>query len=143
MTHVLIVEGSEEDRDLLRQLLERNGCRVTAASNGLEALTAARRDPPEVIVSGVLMPKMDGYALCRAWMRNSAFKAIPFIFYSSSYVRPDAGQFAIPLGAARYLVKPLQAEAFLGELRAVLQQGTGRTASSPAAPLDAAFRVPR
>ncbi len=136
MTHVLIVEDSEENRNLLKLLLEVNGCRVTAANNGVEALAAARRDPPDVIVSAVLMPKMDGFALCRAWMQNSALRAIPFIFYSSTYVRPDDGQFAIALGAVRYLIKPLEAEAFLRELRAVLQQGAGRTAPSPATPRD-------
>lgn len=138
MTHVLIVEDSEEDRYLLQLLLEVNGYRVTAAGNGLEALAAARRDPPEVIVSDVLMPKLDGFALCRAWMQNAAFRAIPFIFYSATYVRPDDAQFAMALGAVRYLIKPLEAEAFLAELRAVLQQWAGRAAPGPATPLDEA-----
>ena len=65
MTHVLIVEDHEENRNLLKLLLEVNGYRVTAAGDGLEALAAARRDPPDAIVSDVLMPSMDGFALCR------------------------------------------------------------------------------
>ena len=88
MTHVLIVEDHEENRTLLKMLLEANGYRVTAAGDGLEALAAARRDPPDAIVSDVLMPKMDGFALCRAWMQDAGLRAIPFIFYSATYVRP-------------------------------------------------------
>ena len=60
MDHVLIVEDHEENRDLVKLLLEVNGYRVTAAGDGLEALAAARRDLPDAIVSDVLMPNMDG-----------------------------------------------------------------------------------
>ena len=136
MPHVLIVEDHEENRNLLKMLLEANGYRVTAAGDGLEALTAARRDPPEVVVSDVLMPKMDGFALCRAWMQNTALSPIPFIFYSATYVRVEDEQFAMAQGAVRYLIKPLQADVFLRELRAVLQQWAGRVAPSPDPPLD-------
>lgn len=136
MDHVLIVEDHEENRNLLKMLLEVNGYRVTAAGDGLEALAAARRVRPDVIVSDVLMPKMDGFALCRAWMQDTALKAIPFIFYSATYVRPDDEQFALALGAVRYMIKPQEAKVFLAELSAVLQQWAGRPAPAPAAPLD-------
>ncbi len=136
MIHVLIVEDNEENRHLLGLLLDANGYRVTAAQDGLAALAAARRDAPDVIVSDALMPKMDGFALCREWMQDPALRSIPFIFYSATYVRPADAQFAMALGAARYLIKPLEAEAFLAELRAVLQQWAGKSAPVPAAPLD-------
>ena len=136
MPHLLIVEDHEENRNLLKMLLAANGYRVTAAGNGLEALAAARRDPPDAIVSDVLMPNMDGFALCRAWMQDATLKPIPFIFYSATYVRPDDERFAMALGAVRYLIKPLEAEVFLAELRAVLQQWTGRPAPLPVVPLD-------
>jgi response regulator RpfG family c-di-GMP phosphodiesterase len=136
MTHVLIVEDHEENRTLLKLLLEANGYRVTAAGDGLEALAAAQRDPPDAIVSDVLMPNMDGFALCRAWMQDEALKTIPFIFYSATYVRTEDQQFALAQGAVRYLIKPVEAEVFLRELRAVLQQWAGHAAPAPAAPLD-------
>jgi PAS domain S-box-containing protein len=136
MSHVLIVEDNEENRNLVKLLLEANGYRVTAAGNGLEALAAARRDRPDAIVSDVLMPKMDGFALCCAWMEDPHLRDIPFIFYSATYVHPDDEKFALALGAVRYLIKPLEARVFLGELRAALQQWAGRAAPSPASPLD-------
>jgi len=136
MTHVLIVEDHEENRNLLKMLLEANGYRVTAVGNGLEALAAARRDRPAAIVSDVLMPKMDGFALCRAWMQDVGLRTIPFIFYSATYVRPEDEQFAMALGAVRYLLKPLEAKVFLAELREVLRHWAGQAAPVPAAPLD-------
>src|SRR5450759_279012 len=136
MNHVLIVEDHEENRDLVKMLLEANGYRVTVAGDGLEALAAARPDRPDAIVSDVLMPRMDGFALCRALMQDAGLRAIPFIFYSATYVHPDDEQFAMALGAVRYLITPVEAEVFLRELRAVLQQCAGRAAHVPASPLD-------
>jgi PAS domain S-box-containing protein len=136
MTHVLIVEDHEENRNLLKMLLEVNAYRVTVAGDGLEALAAARRDRPDVIVSDVLMPNMDGFALCREWMKDEALKAVPFIFYSATYVRMEDEQFALAQGAVRYLIKPLEANAFLRELRETLHQWAGHAAPAPAAPLD-------
>lgn len=71
MTHVLVVEDHEGNRNLLGTLLEANGYRVTAAGDSLEALAAARCVPPDAIVSDVPIPKLDGFALCRAWMQDA------------------------------------------------------------------------
>lgn len=138
MTHVLIVEDHAENRNLLKLLLEANGYRVTVAGDGLEALASARRDRPDAVVSDALMPKMDGFALCREWMQDEALKSIPFIFYSATYIRPEDEQFAMALGAVRYLIKPLEAKVFLAELSTVLQQWAGRPAPAPPAILDEA-----
>jgi CheY-like chemotaxis protein len=127
MTHVLIVEDRETDRKLLKTQLERDGYRVTAAGDGLEALAAARSDRPDAIVSDVLMPKMDGFALCHAWMQDAELRAIPFIFYSANLTSPEDEHVAMALGAVRYLIKPLHAEVFLRELRTVLQQWAGHS----------------
>jgi CheY-like chemotaxis protein len=121
MTHVLVAEDHEENRTILKMLLEASGCRVTAAADGVEALAAARRDPPDAIVSDVEMPNMDGFALCRHWMQDAALRPIPFIFYSATYVRAEDEQFALALGAVRYLIKPLEVEVILRELGAVLR----------------------
>ena len=136
MTHVLIVEDHEENRALLKLLLVANGYRVTAAGDGLQALEAARRDRPDVIVSDVQMPNMDGFALCRHWMQDASLKVIPFIFYSGTYIREDDQKLAFALGAVRFLIKPLETAVFLEELRVVLKHWGGRKAPELAAPLD-------
>ena len=136
MNHVLIVDDLPENRYLLQVLLEGNGYRVTDAANGLEALAAARLEPPDVVVSDVLMPKMDGFALCRAWMEDSALNAIPFVFYSGTYTKPEDEKFALALGALRYLIKPVEPEVFLRELATVLREPAGRSSASPVVPLE-------
>jgi CheY-like chemotaxis protein len=127
MTHVLIVEDRETDRKLLKTQLERNGYRVTTAGDGMEALAAARSDRPDAIVSDVLMPNMDGFALCHAWMQDAELRAIPFIFYSANLTSREDEHVAMALGAVRYMIKPLHAEVFLRELRTVLQQWAGHS----------------
>lgn len=129
MTHVLIADDLQESRYLLQALLEGHGYWVTAVRDGLEALAAARREPPDVIVSDALMPKMDGFTLCRAWMQDASLRTIPFIFYSATYTNSEDEKFALALGAVRYLIKPQETEAFLGELRAVLRDWATRPAT--------------
>ncbi len=136
MSHVLIVEDREESRYLLKTLLEGNGYRVTQACDGLEALAAARREPPDVVVSDVLMPNMDGFTLCRAWMQEAALRVIPFVFYSATYTDPEDQRLALALGAVRYLIKPVETEVFLAELKSVLEQHAAHPAPGPASPLD-------
>jgi CheY-like chemotaxis protein len=125
MIHILVVDDHEEDRELLRILLELNGFRVTVAGDGVEALAAARNDRPDAIVSDIAMPRLDGYVLCHTWMHDADLSAIPFIFYTAKLTLPEDERVALALGAARYLIKPMKAEAFLQELRTVLQQRTG------------------
>ena len=120
MNHVLIADDIYENRYMLQALLEGNGYRVTATANGVEALAAAMRDAPDIIVSDVLMPKMDGFALCRTWMTEPALRSIPFVFYSGTYTNPEDEQFGLALGARRFLIKPLEPEAILQELTTVL-----------------------
>ena len=121
MTHVLIVDDSEIDRQVLKMLIERNGYRVTTASNGEEALAAARRDRPDAVISDVMMRTMDGFVLCHTWMQDEKLRPIPFIFYTGHLTGQKDEHVGVALGAARYLIKPLEANALLSELGAVLQ----------------------
>ena len=140
MSHVLIVEDHEESRYLLKALLEGSGYRVTQERDGQEALAAARRERPDLIVSDALMPKMDGFTLCRAWMQDDTLCSIPFVFYSATHTDPLDEKFALTLGAVRYLVKPMETQALLAELRAVLDARAMRSSAAVAAPLeDGAF----
>jgi CheY-like chemotaxis protein len=125
VTRILIVDDSEPERQLLKMLLELNGYRATVAGNGVEALAAARSCRPDAIVCDVAMPKMDGFALCHTWMRDGDLRPIPFIFYSANLTLPEDVHVGKVLGAARYLIKPMQQEELLRELRSVLQEWDG------------------
>ncbi len=136
MKNVLIVEDIPENRYLLRSLLEGHGYRVSEARNGVEALQAARQEQPDLVVSDVLMPQMDGFELCRTWMKDGALKQTPFVFYSATYVHREDKELALALGARRYLIKPLESDELLGELEAVLREHASESAVKAAAPLD-------
>jgi hemerythrin-like metal-binding protein len=127
---LLVADADEQHRNLLRLLLEANGFRVTLAPDGVQALAAARAERPDVVLSEVPMPNMDGFALCGAWMQDAALRAVPFIFYTGHQMRQDQEQFAQALGAARCLSKPLPTESLLQELRSALLLGRN---ASPAA----------
>ena len=111
--YVLIVDDNEANLYLLRALLEGHGCRVATAANGAEALVEARRDPPDLIVSDILMPVMDGFALCREWKKDDLLRPIPFIFYTATYTDERDRQFALSLGAERFVVKPEEPEVLI------------------------------
>jgi len=138
MKHVLIAEDLEESHYLLQALLQKKGFRVTGTSDGLQALAAARRQPPDIIISDALMPHLDGFSLCRSWMQDQVLKHIPFIFYSATYTSPDDKKLGRALGAARYLTKPMLPADLLHEIDTVLKEKAGGRGTAPALPLDEA-----
>jgi PAS domain S-box-containing protein len=117
---VLLVDDHDENLYLSQTLLENQGFAVELAHNGVEALEKARRQPPDLIVSDVLMPIMDGFALCRAWRADDRLSRIPFVFHTATYTHDDDTQLAFSLGADAFITKPVQPEAFLAEITAVL-----------------------
>jgi len=118
--NVLIVDDKPENLYLLRTLLGAKGYEVTEAMNGEQALVSARQTLPDLIVSDILMPVMDGFALCRAWKADEQFKLIPFVFYTATYTEAKDKEFALNLGADLFLVKPQEIHVFLHEIEKVL-----------------------
>ena len=128
MTRVLVVDDMEENCYLLRALLEGFGYEVETACQGAEALALARLRPPDLVVSDLLMPIMDGYTLLRRWKSDERLRRAPFIVYTATYTEPKDEQLALDLGADAFIVKPAEPEAFIARLQDVLRQ----VGSSPA-----------
>ncbi|HEY6010006.1 MAG TPA: response regulator, partial [Nitrospirota bacterium] len=84
MIRILIADDIAENRYLLETLLKGNGYEVVTAENGAAALELARKSPPDLIVTDILMPVMDGFALCRQWKSDERLKQIPFVFYTAT-----------------------------------------------------------
>ncbi|MBN1424073.1 response regulator [Candidatus Fermentibacteria bacterium] len=137
---ILIVDDREENRYLLRAMLQGNGYDVLEARHGAEALETARQTPPDLVISDILMPVMDGFALCREWLRDERLGKIPFIFYTATYTDSRDREFALGLGASRFIVKPQEPEAFMEIIREALRHVVaGRAAlASPGPTVDEA-----
>ena len=103
---ILVVEDTEDSRVLLVDQLEVNGYEVESAVNGVEALEKLQASPPEIIISDILMPEMDGFDLCRKVKKDPKLKTIPFIFYTATYTEPSDQNLALSMGATRFIIKP-------------------------------------
>lgn len=106
MSTILIAYERESDLSVLDELFTGRGHRVLRSNTGLEALEAARRDPPALVVSDILLPKMDGFALCRKWKQDERLRTIPFVFFTIRYDDPKYERFAEEVGADRFLARP-------------------------------------
>lgn len=136
MSHVLIVDDDQQSRDVLRTVLTNTGHEVSEAGNGLDALEHARRRRPDLVVSDVLMPQMDGFALCRAYKADPALRGSAFVFYTATYTSDRDAALAHRLGAARFLVKPMAEPALTSALHDVLQEHeSGRAPVAESEPL--------
>ena len=141
MSRIFIVDDEEENQCVLRTLLEGNGFAVELAGHGAEALQKARLHPPDLIITDILMPVMDGFTLCREWMKDERLRSIPLIFYSATYTGAREQTFALSLGAKRFIVKPAEPDAFLAVIRETLQQ-VRQPAPSSATPVRLPVEAP-
>ncbi|MCX7609697.1 MAG: response regulator, partial [Anaerolineales bacterium] len=107
---ILVVEDVPNVLEFLEITLRFKGYRVMTARNGLEALEQVQKEKPALIITDILMPKMDGYALVHRLRSNPETRPIPIIFLSATYVAPEDRDFALKLGAARFIEKPIDAE---------------------------------
>jgi PAS domain S-box-containing protein len=128
---VLIVEDNEDSRNLLAETVRAYGHEATATTNGAEALPQALAQSPDIIVSDILMPKMDGYQLCYEWKQNDKLKNIPFIFYTATYTSDEDEKFALSLGASAFIRKPAEPDAFVQILSEIFEKAKSGALAPP------------
>lgn len=107
---ILLVDDDEFNREVMRSLLTRKDHEVVSVDSGEAALAAAHRDPPDLVVTDVFMPGMDGFRLCMLWRRDPVLSSIPLVFYTSMFTSPADQAFALRLGAKALLMKPMDPE---------------------------------
>lgn len=123
---VLVVDDREDNRYLLCQLLRGHGYAVQEADQGAQALELARAQPPDLVVSDLLMPVMDGYTLLRHWKADETLCQVPFIVYTATYTEPKDEQLALDMGADAFVVKPAEPDVFMLRVQAVMDAARQR-----------------
>lgn len=121
---ILVVEDMPNVLELLCVTLKFKGYSVVTAVNGQQALKEIEKELPAMIITDILMPKMDGYSLVHRLRSNPKTRHIPVVFLSATYVTPEDKEFALNLGATRFLEKPVDTEEFLLTIAEVLLAGT-------------------
>lgn len=136
--HILLVEDSQVEAELLRRTVSEAGYRVTVTHNGEEALKVVLATPPDLVMSDIRMPRMDGYTLCRAIKRDATLNRIPVILLSV-LSEPDDIIEAINAGADSYTTKPFTESSLLGRIKSLLSSSV-RAPHQPGDPLEVEYR---
>ncbi|MDD5629068.1 MAG: response regulator [Elusimicrobia bacterium] len=134
MARILIADDNPQNAYMLECALKGVGHEVVSACDGAAALRAALAEPPDLLITDILMPVMDGYELCRRWKAHDRLKKVPFIFYTATYTDPKDEQFGLSLGADRFVVKPAEVEALQELVAEVLEEASLGKPGFPAQP---------
>lgn len=121
---VLVVDDVAYSRRAVRSIFLSAGYAVLTAEDGQQALEIVRTELPDLVVTDILMPRLDGFQLCRAIKTGPLTHRIPVIFYTGSYNGPADREFGLSLGAAGFLVKPLEPRQFIAEVTKAIGRPT-------------------
>ena len=113
---ILVVEDQEDNRRILRDLLTSAGYEIIQAENGEEALAAAARERPDLILMDIQLPVLDGYEATRRIKADPALRAIPVIAVTSYALSGDENK-ARAAGCDAYVTKPFSPRALLAKIR--------------------------
>ncbi len=117
---ILIVDDCATTRRLLSVYLRQEGYELIHAVNGLEALEKLARQPVDLVITDLNMPRMDGVALTRMLKQDSAFKEIPIVMLTTEGEERERSH-GLEAGAAAYLIKPVTQEQLAQEVRRMLE----------------------
>lgn len=116
----------EDDPDILR-LLERTltikGYNVVTAPNGYDGLEIIQSERPALVVTDIMMPKMDGFNLVHRLRIDPETRTIPIIFITVTYIAREDREFALDIGVTRFIQKPIDFEKFFSTIAEILEQG--------------------
>lgn len=117
---ILIVEDSQTQAEQLKYLLEQNNCMVTHAINGKQALILMEKFIPDLIISDIIMPEMDGYELCKRIREHEKLKNIPVILLTSLSDPEDVLK-GLTFGADNFFTKPCQEDYLISHIQEIIE----------------------
>ncbi|MGB3508146.1 MAG: response regulator [Microcoleaceae cyanobacterium] len=120
MSTVLVVDDQLSHREMISNLLKKSGLKVISASSGAEALEEIESHHPDLMILDIVMPKVNGYEVCRRIKSNPATKNLPVIFCSIKGEDFDR-YWGIRQGADAYIAKPFQPRELLSTVKQLLR----------------------
>jgi len=136
MATILIVDDRESNRELLTTLLAYRNHRTVEARDGLEGLERARAERPDLVITDILMPTMDGYEFTRRLRADAGLASVPVVFYSAHYLMQEAHALAAQCGVEYVLAKPVEPEEVLRIVDAALGLAPTAVLATPAEEFD-------
>lgn len=113
---ILVVDDEPDIRQVIQARLEAAGFYVRTAATGLEAINSVRESPPDLILLDLMLPGINGFAVCAMLKRDQRFQRIPVIMLTARSQDSDR-QVGESVGADAYLTKPFEATALLAQIR--------------------------
>lgn len=120
MSTVLVVEDSVTQREMITDLLKGSGLTVTVASDGVEALEKIQGHRPDLVVLDIVMPRMNGYEVCRRLKADPKTQHLPIVMCSSKGEEFDR-YWGMKQGADAYIAKPFQPTELVGTVKQLLR----------------------
>ena len=121
--YLLIVEDDLDILKLLETTLNFSGYRVITARNGNEGLEVIQNGHPAIVIADIMMPKLDGFGFVHRLRINPETRTIPVVFITATYVSREDREFALNIGATRFIQKPIELDDFLITIDELLVQG--------------------
>jgi DNA-binding response OmpR family regulator len=120
--YLLIVEDDPDILKLLDTTLTFRGYRVITARNGKEGLEIVQKEHPAIVITDIMMPKLDGFGLVHRLRLNPETRGIPVVFITATFVTFEDKEFSLNIGATRFIQKPIDLERFLITIVDLLKQ---------------------
>ena len=117
---ILLVDDERDMVYAVKMQLEADGFRVLTAPDGQEGLDKARKEKPDLIILDLMLPKIDGYKVCRMLKFDEKYKGIPIIIYTARAQEADE-KLGYEVGADAYLTKPFDPKKLLAKINELLK----------------------
>jgi DNA-binding response OmpR family regulator len=130
MATILLIDDDPENRDILKTRLEQAGYQVMEAQNGEEGLALSVSCKPDLIFLDVMMPKMDGWQVCRSLKANPATGQVPIVMLTACSKQVEELR-GYESGANDYMMKPWDLEHLLGIVRKWVPGASGPSVPPP------------
>ncbi|MBL7151281.1 MAG: response regulator [Candidatus Omnitrophica bacterium] len=118
---ILLVDDEAQLVEMVKMRLEASGYEVLSAFDGQEALDKARKEKPDLIILDLMLPKIDGYKVCRMLKFDEKYKNIPIILFSARAQETDV-KLGKEVGADAYITKPFDPPSLLEKIKELLQE---------------------